>query len=149
MTHTQVSHKFTLKNLIDYKLRIITQDGKVYIGTLLAFDSHMNVVLSDCIEERLSQQHIKVLKQNQTHQPRSEKRTLGLTILRGEHILSTVVESAPTLSKKERLQAHSKVSKKLSSKKQSGNITVTASALENTVNQRTSRFTAPPGFKKR
>ncbi|CAI4061055.1 hypothetical protein SUVZ_05G1010 [Saccharomyces uvarum] len=117
MSKTQVAHGSRLANLIDYKLRVLTQDGRVYIGQLLAFDKHMNLVLSDCIEERVPRTQLDKLRPKKDSKDgaslniKVEKRVLGLTILRGEQILSTVVEDKPLLSKKERLVRDQKENK--------------------------------------
>jgi len=69
-------------------------------GQMLAFDKHMNLVLADTEEFRRVKR-----KQNKPSAPGAsgststieteEKRTLGLTIVRGAHIVSLSVESPP------------------------------------------------------
>lgn len=89
--------------LLNHRLRIQTQDGKTMIGEMIAFDQHMNLVLADCVEYR----QIKRKKSNTTNE---DRRTLGLVILRGETIVSVIVESGPpptydSQNKKERVPA--------------------------------------------
>ncbi|CAI4060107.1 mRNA splicing protein SMB1 SKDI_05G1010 [Saccharomyces kudriavzevii IFO 1802] len=109
MSRVQVAHGSRLANLIDYKLRVLTQDGRVYIGQLMAFDKHMNLVLNECIEERVPKTQLDKLRPKKDSKNgtslniKVEKRVLGLTILRGEQILSTLVEDKPLMSKKERV----------------------------------------------
>ncbi|AAS53111.2 AER432Cp [Eremothecium gossypii ATCC 10895] len=144
-----VSHRSTLKDLIDYKLRVLSQDGRVYVGTLLAFDAHMNLVLADCVEERLSDHHVRNLQKDHAQRPQPERRVLGLTILRGEHVLTTLVESPPLQSKKERLRAEGRVRKRLATKKKAAGAAVARAAAADRTRPRAPRFQAPPGFKKR
>lgn len=51
------------------------------VGTFLAFDKHMNVVLADTEEYRIT-------KTNKTGVQKQIKRTLGLVIIRGENVVS-------------------------------------------------------------
>ncbi|KAJ3041002.1 hypothetical protein HDV00_010074 [Rhizophlyctis rosea] len=76
-------------NLLNCRLRITMQDGRTVIGQMLAFDKHMNMVLSECEEFR------KIRAKAANSVEREEKRTLGLVILRGETIISMSVESGP------------------------------------------------------
>lgn len=135
----------------------------------MAFDGHMNLVLGDCVEERMPHKQLKELVRSGgdlSTNVQLEKRTLGLMILRGEHVLSTSVESAPLMSKKDRLQLEKQNNKKLNNMKRArqGSKVKAAPGASNKVTKpaekgtgrfgssssvRPSRFQAPPGFKRR
>ncbi|KAL1874727.1 hypothetical protein VTK73DRAFT_255 [Phialemonium thermophilum] len=94
---------------INYRMRVTLLDGRQMTGQMLAFDKHMNLVLADCEEFRRIKR-----KQNKPAAPGSssttsqtieqeEKRTLGLTIVRGAHIVSLSVESPPPADPSARL----------------------------------------------
>ncbi|KAJ3005331.1 UNVERIFIED_CONTAM: hypothetical protein HDU68_004654 [Siphonaria sp. JEL0065] len=74
-------------SLINYRLRITINDGRTLVGQMLAFDKHMNLVLSDCEEFRKLKGSSK-----------EEKRTLGLVVLRGETVVSMSIEAPPPAS---------------------------------------------------
>ncbi|POS74494.1 LSM domain-containing protein [Diaporthe helianthi] len=92
---------------INYRMRVTLNDGRQMTGQMLAFDKHMNVVLADTEEFR------RIKKQNKPAAPgaagtaqavvQEEKRTLGLTIVRGAHIVSLSVESPPPADPSTRL----------------------------------------------
>ncbi|KAI4600231.1 60S ribosomal protein L11 [Pestalotiopsis sp. IQ-011] len=86
---------------INYRMRVTLLDGRQMTGQMLAFDKHMNLVLADTEEfRRLKRKTTKPAAvggstpQTQTIET-EEKRTLGLTIVRGAQIVSLSVESPP------------------------------------------------------
>lgn len=72
-----------LLQLVNCRLRLTLQDGRVMVGQLLAYDKHMNLVLADCEEFRKTRAAVE------------QRRTLGLVMLRGHHIVSLTPEGGP------------------------------------------------------
>ncbi|KAL9470898.1 hypothetical protein ACSS6W_008839 [Trichoderma asperelloides] len=93
---------------INYRMRVTLQDSRQLVGQMLAYDRHMNLVLADTEEFRRIKR-----KQNKPAAPggssagqtvvQEEKRTLGLVIVRGAHIISLTVESPPPADPSARL----------------------------------------------
>ncbi|EWY94224.1 small nuclear ribonucleoprotein B and B' [Fusarium oxysporum NRRL 32931] len=103
------SIKLTRTKQINWRMRVTLNDGRAMTGQMLAFDKHMNLVLADTEEFRRVKR-----KQNKPSAPGAsgsatqtieseEKRTLGLTIVRGAHIISLSVESPPPADPSARL----------------------------------------------
>ncbi|KAL6879295.1 hypothetical protein J3F83DRAFT_725722 [Trichoderma novae-zelandiae] len=92
---------------INYRMRVTLQDSRQLVGQMLAYDRHMNLVLADTEEFR------RVKRKNKSGAPggssagqtvvQEEKRTLGLVIARGAHIISLTVESPPPADPSARL----------------------------------------------
>jgi small nuclear ribonucleoprotein B and B' len=85
-----------LLSYVNARMRVTIQDARVLVGTFMAFDKHMNLVLGDCEEHR----RVKG-KNPETGKPeeREEKRFLGLVLLRGENVVSLQVEAMPRAPK--------------------------------------------------
>lgn len=106
-----------MSDLINNRLKIHTVDNRTYTGTLLSFDKHLNLVLADTEEARITKKSLQDLRtQSQkkanrklpisssntplfpTEIPKSNKpdlarRHVGLIILRGEQIVNFTIES--------------------------------------------------------
>ena len=90
--------------LINWRLKVTINDGRAFIGQMLAFDRHMNLVLADCEEFR----HVRPKKKPGETEPAPEqemKRSLGLVILRGETVVSLSVEGPPPVQDDEKKNA--------------------------------------------
>lgn len=93
---------------INWRMRVVLNDGRWMTGQMLAFDKHMNLVLADTEEfRRIKRRHNKpsapgASSGSQTVES-EEKRTLGLVILRGAQIISLSVESPPPADPSARL----------------------------------------------
>jgi small nuclear ribonucleoprotein B and B' len=91
---------------INWRMRVTLNDGRSMTGQMLAFDKHMNLVLADTEEfRRVKRRQTKAAATGSGGQTveSEEKRTLGLTIVRGAHIISLSVESPPPADPSARL----------------------------------------------
>lgn len=84
---------------VEHRLRITLSDSRTITGTFLAFDKHLNLVLSDTEEFRTMRKGSRA----NVIEERQEKRNLGLIILRGENVISIAVEGPPPPSTSGRL----------------------------------------------
>lgn len=78
---------------LEYRVRIVIADKRMLVGTFMAYDKYMNLVLNECEEFR----KIKVKGQE-----KEVKRTLGFVVLRGENVLSMTMEAPPPNMTKEK-----------------------------------------------
>ncbi|PHH64166.1 hypothetical protein CDD81_4913 [Ophiocordyceps australis] len=94
---------------INWQMRVILYDGRQMVGQMLAFDKHMNLVLADTEEfRRVKRKQTKPVepgssKMETTILEVEEKRTLGLTIVRGAQVISVSAESPPPADPSARL----------------------------------------------
>ncbi len=90
--------------LINWRLKVTINDGRAFIGQMLAFDKHMNLVLADCEEFR----HVRPKKkvgESEAGPEQEMKRSLGLVILRGETVVSLSVEGPPPVQDEDKKNA--------------------------------------------
>ena len=84
-----MSQKSKFWQWIDHRVKVALSDNRILVGTFIAFDKHLNVVLSDTEEFR-------ILKPKNKGDPEREiKRPLGLLIVRGNNIVSISAEKSP------------------------------------------------------
>jgi small nuclear ribonucleoprotein B and B' len=76
-----------LMGFINYRVRLVVSDGRHFIGRFMAFDRHLNLVISDCEEFRKIS--------NKTQNQREERRVLGLAIIRGDEVVSLSIVAPP------------------------------------------------------
>jgi small nuclear ribonucleoprotein B and B' len=97
-THTHTNNTTTqptgkgskLLRYVEHRLRVTLHDGRSIVGTFLAFDKHLNLVLSEAEEFRTLKKGGAALLEERT-----EKRSLGLVLIRGENVVSLAVEGPP------------------------------------------------------
>jgi len=80
--------------LVNYRLRITLNDSRQFVGQMLAFDKHMNLVIADTEEFRVVRKK-RSKDEEVDDDEQMMKRVLGLVILRGETIVSLSVEGPP------------------------------------------------------
>ena len=80
---------------INYRIRVTLSENRVLIGTFLAFDKHMNIVLSD------TEEHCLVKSKNKKFD-REKRRTLGLVLIRGDSVIAISAESQEPNNNKKR-----------------------------------------------
>ncbi|EMG50090.1 SMB1 Small nuclear ribonucleoprotein-associated protein B [Candida maltosa Xu316] len=105
MSSVQINKKFKLSSLVNSRIKVYTITNREYTGTLLSFDKHMNLVLSDVEESRITKKTWSKLKKHQNEEGseiEKEKRSLGLIILKGDQIvcLNLVVDKLTDVSER-------------------------------------------------
>ena len=105
------SRQTRMASFLNYRMRIVIDDGRILVGRFMAFDKHMNIILGDCDVCSFSllllslvffslfphtQQEFRLIKAHGKTEEHEEKRILGLTLLRGECVVSLSVEAPPT-----------------------------------------------------
>eukprot|EP00823_Brevimastigomonas_motovehiculus_P005898 TRINITY_DN457_c0_g1_i1.p1 TRINITY_DN457_c0_g1~~TRINITY_DN457_c0_g1_i1.p1 ORF type:complete len:233 (-),score=61.32 TRINITY_DN457_c0_g1_i1:132-830(-) len=84
---TQAPRSSKMLQYLNWRMKVTISDTRTLVGTYLAFDRHMNMVLADTEEYR----KIKTKKGEE----KEEKRALGLVLLRGEHVISLQADAPP------------------------------------------------------
>jgi small nuclear ribonucleoprotein B and B' len=77
-----------LAKFLNHRIKVSIGDHRYFIGQMLGFDSHSNVVLKDCEEYRR-------LKKRKAGETREAKRNIGLMILRGDSVVHIAVIGPP------------------------------------------------------
>lgn len=83
-----------LLRYVEHRLRVTLHDGRNIVGTFLAFDKHLNLILSEA-EEFRTLKKISSGSGSAILEERTDKRSLGLVLIRGENVVSMAVEGPP------------------------------------------------------
>merc|ERR1712216_1047616 len=86
-----VSKTNKLFRFVNWIICVTIRDGRQFIGQLIAFDKHTNVVLKDTVEFRQEDLDPSVAW---------TKRELGLVLLRGQNVTRIQPESPPQIKNK-------------------------------------------------
>ena len=86
---------------INYRIRVTLTDTRVLVGTFLAFDKHMNLVLSD------TEEYSRIKAKNKKND-KERKRSLGLVLIRGDSVISLSAESPPPENNNKRFNVDNK-----------------------------------------
>ena len=86
---------------INYRISVTLTDTRVLVGTFLAFDKHMNLVLSD------TEEYSRIKAKNKKND-KERKRSLGLVLIRGDSVISLSAESPPPENNHKRFNVDNK-----------------------------------------
>ena len=86
---------------INYRIRVTLTDSRVLIGTFLAFDKHLNLVLSE------TEEYSRIKAKNKKND-KERKRSLGLVLIRGDSVISLSAESPPPENNNKRFNIDNK-----------------------------------------
>lgn len=92
MLTAQAAKGSKMAAIIGYRVKVTLNDSRTLTGNMLAFDKHMNLVLSECEEFRRVKRKAKHAEDDDED---DMKRMLGLVILRGETVVTLSVEGPP------------------------------------------------------
>lgn len=85
-----------MQQWLNYRIRVTVADSRMLVGSFMAFDKYMNLVICDCEEfqkVKLKTKHPKTGKV--VMEEKEVKRLLGFVIIRGESIVSMTAEAPP------------------------------------------------------
>jgi small nuclear ribonucleoprotein B and B' len=77
-----------LAKFLNHRVSVSIDDHRYFVGQMLGFDSHSNIVLKDCEEYR-------PLTKRKAGEARETKRNIGLMILRGDSVVHIDVVGPP------------------------------------------------------
>lgn len=81
-----------MTSYLNEQLRVSISDGRVFIGALICFDNHKNIILKDCSEFAK-----KTIKLKSGDKERELTRYLGLVLIPGQHIVRCQVYVRPPI----------------------------------------------------
>lgn len=73
---------------VNWRMKVQISETRTLVGTFMAYDKHMNLVLDDCEEYRR-------LRGKKSGEDGEKKRLLGLVLLRGENVISLSADAPP------------------------------------------------------
>jgi small nuclear ribonucleoprotein B and B' len=77
-----------LAKFLNHRVKVSVGDERFFIGQMLGFDAHSNVILKDCEEHRS-------LRKTKAHEACEMKRNIGLMVLRGGSVIQIGILGPP------------------------------------------------------